>query len=211
MEGLDIIEDTSELDGDAILASVLDDDKILNHSFEFKDEVKIKTSSLRKYKDIKDLYDVIKGKKLSKTGRIVDIDKKGIISVDFWSSTPAKNKIHPDDLILVSKASDRINVAAIETPTKEVTQPIKEVNQAIAKPMRYNQGTIEVWDAIIGMGLDFPQGSAVKYIARYKYKDGIQDLHKAVNFLIKIIANETGKNYYDIRGRTIDQITKGEY
>lgn len=84
----------------------------------------------------------------------------------------------------------------------------KEEKETVAKPERYNSGTIEVWDAINGLGFDFMQGAVVKYIARYKKKNGTDDLKKAVNFLVKMIANNEGQDYYELRKKTIDELTE---
>lgn len=73
-------------------------------------------------------------------------------------------------------------------------------------PSRYNQGDLEVWDAIIGMNLDYMQGNVVKYTSRYKHKNGIQDIKKAINYLIKILAEETGQDYYTLRECTIEEL-----
>lgn len=85
-----------------------------------------------------------------------------------------------------------------------------EEKEEDAKPTRYNQGTMEVWDAIIGLNLDFMQGSILKYIARYKHKNGKQDIKKAINFLIKMLANETEKDYYELRKLSIDELKEIE-
>jgi len=46
---------------------------------------------------------------------------------------------------------------------------------------------MEPWDVITGWGLGYLDGTALKYIARWKHKNGIQDLEKAVHFLQKAI------------------------
>ena len=58
----------------------------------------------------------------------------------------------------------------------------------IDKPKHYQQGTMETWDAITGLGLGYLEGNVVKYISRYKYKDDpIGDLKKARAYLDKLI------------------------
>lgn len=56
----------------------------------------------------------------------------------------------------------------------------------IVNPSRYTQGTIEVWDAIEGMGLDYFQGNIVKYVARHSHKGQLEDLKKAQQYLKKL-------------------------
>lgn len=41
----------------------------------------------------------------------------------------------------------------------------------VNSPKHYNQGNIEVIDAIEDWGLDFNLGNVIKYVARAKYKD----------------------------------------
>ena len=55
------------------------------------------------------------------------------------------------------------------------------------KPKHYNKGKIEPWDFIVSQGMDFLEGNIVKYISRYKYKNGIEDLQKARTYLDKLI------------------------
>lgn len=46
---------------------------------------------------------------------------------------------------------------------------------------------MEPWDVITGWNLGYLDGTALKYIARWKHKNGVQDLEKAVHFLQKAI------------------------
>lgn len=46
---------------------------------------------------------------------------------------------------------------------------------------------MEPWDVITGWNLGYLDGTALKYIARWKHKNGIQDLEKAIHFLQKTI------------------------
>jgi hypothetical protein len=45
----------------------------------------------------------------------------------------------------------------------------------------------EPWDVITAWGLGYLDGTALKYIARWKHKNGVEDLKKAVHFLQKTI------------------------
>tara|TARA_R100001244_G_scaffold121876_3_gene91537 strand:+ start:245 stop:550 length:306 start_codon:yes stop_codon:yes gene_type:complete len=63
--------------------------------------------------------------------------------------------------------------------------------EAVDHPDHYNQGNMEVIDAIEGLGYGegFCVGSIIKYVTRYKHKNGIEDLKKAlwyVNYLIEL-------------------------
>lgn len=49
----------------------------------------------------------------------------------------------------------------------------------------YKVGGEEHWDRVDRLGLDYFQGQITKYVERWKYKGGIQDLEKAAHFLEK--------------------------
>ena len=65
------------------------------------------------------------------------------------------------------------------------------MNKNVDHPSHYNQGTIEVIDAIEDWNLNFCLGNAIKYIARSEYKGNeIEDLEKAVWYLNREIENK---------------------
>lgn len=61
----------------------------------------------------------------------------------------------------------------------------------VNNPSHYNQAGIECIDAILaatGDGFEFYlQGNIMKYLWRYRYKNGIEDLRKAQWYLNKLI------------------------
>lgn len=59
--------------------------------------------------------------------------------------------------------------------------------EQIEHPSHYNQGKIEMWDYAYQHNLDFYEGNIIKYVTRWKYKNGIQDLKKAKMYLDKYI------------------------
>lgn len=65
------------------------------------------------------------------------------------------------------------------------------MNDMINSPTHYNSSEIECIDAIEAMlGDDFPaylQGNITKYLWRFKYKNGVEDLKKAQWYLDKLI------------------------
>ncbi|HEX4888568.1 MAG TPA: DUF3310 domain-containing protein [Luteibaculaceae bacterium] len=61
-------------------------------------------------------------------------------------------------------------------------------------PAHYQNGKIQPIDFIADQGLDFLEGNVVKYICRYKQKDGIKDLLKAKDYLQRIIDNFNQKS-----------------
>lgn len=54
----------------------------------------------------------------------------------------------------------------------------------------------EPWNVITSWNLGYLDGTALKYIARWKDKNGIEDLKKAIHFLQKTIEVEESKNAY---------------
>lgn len=54
----------------------------------------------------------------------------------------------------------------------------------------YAKKTIQPWDIIDEYGLDFYAGNVIKYVLRYKDKNGEQDLKKAIHYLEKLIDKE---------------------
>jgi glutamate mutase epsilon subunit len=55
------------------------------------------------------------------------------------------------------------------------------------KPTYYTRGKIETWDFIIDKDLNYVEGNVIKYVVRYKQKNGLDDLLKARDYLDKLI------------------------
>lgn len=62
-----------------------------------------------------------------------------------------------------------------------------EKMEKVNHPKHYNQGKIEVIDAIDDWNLDFYEGNIVKYVSRHRHKNGIEDLEKALWYLSRLI------------------------
>jgi hypothetical protein len=54
-------------------------------------------------------------------------------------------------------------------------------------PSHYKQGNIEVIDFILDQKFSYMEGNVVKYLSRYKFKNGLEDLKKARWYIDKII------------------------
>lgn len=63
------------------------------------------------------------------------------------------------------------------------------MSDMVNHPKHYNQG-IEVIDFIESHNMSFSQANVIKYVTRYKYKDGLQDLKKARWYIDRLIENE---------------------
>lgn len=58
---------------------------------------------------------------------------------------------------------------------------------------QFSKAGLEPWDVINAWKLGYFDGNAVKYLARWKDKNGVEDLKKAVHYLQKLIEIEESK------------------
>jgi hypothetical protein len=65
--------------------------------------------------------------------------------------------------------------------------PAGDGHDPVTSPAHYRQGTIEVIEAIEGLALGYREGNVLKYLARYRYKNGVEDLRKAAWYLQRLI------------------------
>ena len=67
----------------------------------------------------------------------------------------------------------------------------EEMKDLVNHPPHYNKGDIECIDAIASATADgfqfYLQGNIIKYLWRYRYKNGVEDLKKAQWYLTKLI------------------------
>ena len=75
---------------------------------------------------------------------------------------------------------------------EEISMLAQEVEDSnVNHPSHYTQAGIECIDAIkasLGDGYqDYCKGNVMKYLWRYKYKNGVEDLHKAEWYLKSLI------------------------
>ena len=57
-------------------------------------------------------------------------------------------------------------------------------------PDHYGGSEIDVIDFCQVNNLDFMQGNVIKYITRYRKKNGLEDVRKAVEYINRILADE---------------------
>lgn len=57
----------------------------------------------------------------------------------------------------------------------------------------YKVVKFQPWDVVLDWDLGYLDGTALKYISRWRRKNGIEDLNKAIHFLQKLIEVETLK------------------
>lgn len=53
------------------------------------------------------------------------------------------------------------------------------------------QVSIQPWDYIHSNGIGYLAGNIIKYVSRYKSKNGLEDLRKAQHYLEKLIEEES--------------------
>jgi len=58
----------------------------------------------------------------------------------------------------------------------------------------YKSRAIQPWDYIAANQMGYLEGCVVKYVSRFKEKNGLEDLHKALHYLTKLIEIETAKS-----------------
>jgi hypothetical protein len=56
----------------------------------------------------------------------------------------------------------------------------------------YSSKKIQPWDFIVSNDIGFLAGNAIKYLARYKDKNGEQDIRKAIHYCEKLLETEYG-------------------
>jgi len=62
-------------------------------------------------------------------------------------------------------------------------------NDKVNHPPHYTQGSIECIDVIEDWGLGFHEGNALKYLCRWKHKNGVEDLKKAKWYIERLISS----------------------
>ncbi len=61
-------------------------------------------------------------------------------------------------------------------------------NCTINHPSHYTTGAIEPIDYILDHDMNYLEGNVIKYITRYRFKNGSEDLKKAKWYLEKLIS-----------------------
>jgi len=103
-------------------------------------------------------------------------------------------------IVLSIYHSDHTGAYTLTIPHYNVLEKIKSSSkrdttvEEIKKPSRYNKrGKLECWDVILDQEMNFLEGNVLKYLWRYKEKNGIEDLKKARVYLDKLILESGNK------------------
>ena len=67
----------------------------------------------------------------------------------------------------------------------------KQLNDIVNHPKHYTAGSIECIDYINACKFDYLEGNIVKYVTRYRNKNGVEDLRKAEFYLRMLIERES--------------------
>ena len=84
---------------------------------------------------------------------------------------------------------NRHNKEVDATPKEEeaIQRILEKANTKQVGGEHYKDKHIQPWDAIHEWGLGFFSGNVVKYVARHREKNGVEDLKKARHYLDKLI------------------------
>ena len=66
----------------------------------------------------------------------------------------------------------------------------KKLHEGVGTQAHYMERAIQPIDYIIANELDFLEGNVIKYVTRYKFKNGAEDLKKAQQYLTWMIQRE---------------------
>jgi len=86
----------------------------------------------------------------------------------------------------------------LEEEKQKEKENLKVVDM-VNSPEHYNKAgieTIDIIQSVTGDGFEaYLQGNILKYMCRYKYKNGLEDLEKAQWYLNRLIETKIGDEY----------------
>ena len=128
-------------------------------------------------------------KPLSKTQRIRKLLKKYpfmTTKVVAQKAQAAENLVHQVRSMVRKENREK---AITDADEDEAIQTIldRHANKVQVGGTHYKFKDIQPWDAIHAWGLGFFSGNVVKYVARHREKNGVEDLKKARHYLDKLI------------------------
>ena len=75
------------------------------------------------------------------------------------------------------------------------TTGVNHTDFKMKSPDHYSKSGIQPLDYIIANDLSFIEGNIIKYVTRYKHKDGVEDLLKAQEYLRLLIEKHNDPKY----------------
>ena len=113
-----------------------------------------------------------------------------------------KKKMADESMASMQSTANAAWASGITDPVQEIINTTKRVEKKIDmvnSPPHYNKTGVECIDAIraaTGDGYEYYlQGNIIKYLWRYRYKNGTEDLKKAQWYLAKLVEEVEG--FYD--------------
>jgi len=94
------------------------------------------------------------------------------------------------------KVADLMKSLGIENPEKYLApefgppspDPITGNSDPVINPPHYARYKIQPLEFILANDLPYPEGNVIKYVCRWRYKNGVEDLRKARNYIDQMIA-----------------------
>lgn len=96
------------------------------------------------------------------------------------------------DGLTINKLRESLGLVEIPEPdpSEKNILSVPETKDNINHPSHYTYGKMEVIEVIDAFNCNFEQGNIIKYVLRYKHKNGIEDLKKAQWYLDHLIQKE---------------------
>ena len=121
---------------------------------------------------------------------IISVEKVETPHVDPFETPNGGSGLYYDH----SKVRDGNDAPQMKEYQNHEREQMKKYSELVNHPKHYNQGKIEVIDAIVDWELDFIEGNVIKYVARSQHKSSrVGDLKKArwyLDYLIKQLEKE---------------------
>jgi len=122
-------------------------------------------------------------------------DHKDCVWNDFsdWSNDPAEDGTRIEDAPRFRKNPNLWKESLVTRPEKALDEMVKDAEELDLYEEKardkmiggdhYRQGGIQPIEYIHANNLSFCEGNVIKYISRWRYKDGLKDLEKAKHYI----------------------------
>ena len=112
-----------------------------------------------------------------------------------WDSLKARGPDKPEECLMSAQKSKTITGSLYHPADSMLDKQMFSEKDNVNHPPHYNKGGLEAIDYIeqqLEDGFaDYLEGNVLKYIHRWRYKNGIEDLRKAEWYLKKLIEANT--------------------
>ena len=127
------------------------------------------------------------------TEKAADIAKKLKVSVPLVYKARSQYAIPADNKMMLTKNMVQdLKSSGMWNDQQTRLAMIESVNNRQEGGSHYKTLAIQPWDYIIQNNLGFLEGNVIKYVTRWRTKEGVQDLQKARHFLDKLIEVNNG-------------------